>query len=317
MTFHQLKIFEAVVEHLNITTASRKIRISQPSVSKQLRLLERECGLKLYVRCKQGIRVTEEGRLFQIAAKPVIEQMEALKKNFVHRADDTRAKNLTVGSTPSPAAFFLSAVLKSFVELHPNVHPTLRTGYPLAMEEMVLNGDVEIALTTRLPDHPQIVAEPIHVEEIIAVVSSKHPLAKKERLDETELAHVPFVMTAKGRIAQEIERMGLHLNVVMWCESVDIKKESVQAGLGVGLFYRGSAEAGLREGYFKAIEIPGLKNIKITCFAIYRKGMDLSPNRKDLLTLLRQWSSKSDTPSMAKPQKETPKSAKYAKAIDL
>jgi hypothetical protein len=66
------------------------------------------------------------------------------------------------------------------------------------------------------------------------------------------------------------------------------------------LFYRGSAEAGLREGYFKAIEIPGLKNIKITCFAIYRKGMDLSPNRKDLLTLLRQWSSKAD--SAAKPQ---------------
>ena len=315
MTFHQLKIFDAVAEHLNITTASRKIRISQPSVSKQLRLLERECGLKLYVRCKQGIRVTEEGRLFHMAAKPVIEQMEALRKNFVHRASDARANNLTVGSTPSPAAFFLSAVLKSFVELHPNVHPTLRTGYPLAMEEMVANGDVEIALTTLLPQHPEIVAESIHVEEVVAVVSAKHPLAKRERLDEAELAHVPFVMTAKGRIAQEIERMGLHLNVVMWCGSVDIKKESVQAGLGVGLFYRGSAEAGLREGYFKAIEIPGLKNIKITCFAIYMKGMDLSPNRQDLLRLLRQWSSKAD--SATKPQKETAKGAKYAKGIEL
>ena len=80
------------------------------------------------------------------------------------------------------------------------------------------------------------------------------------------------------------------LNVVMWCESVEIKKESVQAGLGVGLFYRGSAEAGLQEGYFKLIEIPRLREIKITCFAIYRKGMDLSVNRQDLLHLLRQWS---------------------------
>jgi DNA-binding transcriptional LysR family regulator len=294
MTFHQLKIFEAVAEHLNITTASRKIRISQPSVSKQLRLLERECGLKLYVRCRQGIRVTEEGRLFQIAAKPIIEQVEELKRTFFNRVGDTRAKHLTVGSTPSPAAFFLSAVLKSFVELHPTVHPTLRTGYPQAMEEMVLKGEVEIALTTIPPNHPQIIAEPIHSEEIVAVVSAKHPLAKKERLNEAELTRVPFVMTAGGRIAQEIERMGLSLNVVMWCESVDIKKESVQAGLGVGLFYRGSAEAGLTEGYFKAIEIPRLKNIKITCFAIYRKGMDLSPNRRDLLTVLRQWSRKAD-----------------------
>jgi len=294
VTFHQLKIFETVAEHLNITTASRKIRISQPSVSKQLRLLEKECGLKLYVRCRQGIRVTEEGRLFQIAAKPILEQMEELKRTFINRVGDTRANHLTVGSTPSPAAFFLSAVLKSFVELHPSVHPTLRTGYPQAMEEMVLKGEVEIALTTILPNHPQIIAETIHVEEIVAVVSAKHSLAKKEKLNEAELTRVPFVMTAGGRIAQEIERMGLNLNVVMWCESVDIKKESVQAGLGVGLFYRGSAEAGLKEGYFKAIEIPRLKNIKITCFAIYRKGMDLSPNRRDLLTLLRQWSRKAD-----------------------
>jgi LysR family transcriptional regulator, low CO2-responsive transcriptional regulator len=290
MTFHQLKIFDAVAEHLNITTASRKIRISQPSVSKQLRLLERECGMKLYIRCRQGIRVTEEGRLLQIAAKPVIEKMEELKRTFIDRAGETRAKSLTVGSTPSPAAFFLSAVLKSFVELHPNVHPTLRTGYPQAMEQMVLNGEVEIALTTTLPGHPQIIGEPIHAEEIVAVISAKHPLSTKERLTEAELAHVPFVMTAGGRIAQEIEKMGLNLNVVMGCESVDIKKESVQAGLGVGLFYRGSAEAGLKEGYFKTIEIPGLKDIKITCFAIYRKGMELSANRRDLLKLLRQWS---------------------------
>jgi DNA-binding transcriptional LysR family regulator len=294
MTFHQLRIFQAVAEQCNITTASRKIRISQPSVSKQLRLLEQECGLKLYVRSGQGIRLTEEGRLFQKAVKPIIEQTEKLKRTFRNRATETSVKNLIVGTTPTPAAFFLSAVLKSFVELHPNVHPTLRTGYPGVMEEMVLNGDVDIALTITRPHNSQIIAEPIHSEEIVAVVSAKHWLATKQRLNEAELAHVPFVMTAGGRVAQEIQRLGLKLNVVMWCESVDIKKESVQAGLGIGLFYRGSAEAGLREGYFKLIEIPRLKDIKITCFAIYRKGMELSSSRRDLLTLLRQWSSNAD-----------------------
>ncbi|HEY7167224.1 MAG TPA: LysR family transcriptional regulator [Candidatus Binatia bacterium] len=294
MTFHQLKIFDAVAEHLNITTASRKIRISQPSVSKQLRLLERECGLKLYVRCGQGIRVTEEGRLFRIAAKPVIEQMEELKRTFLARVAEQRGNSLTVGSTPSPAAFFLSEVLKSFVELHPTVHPTLRTGLPDQIEQMVLNGEVEIALTTVPPEHPEIAAEPIHREDLVAVVSTKHPLARKARLSEDELLHVPFVMTRGGRIAQEIQSLGLKLNVVIWCESVDIKKESVQAGLGVGLFYRGSADAGLKEHYFKIIEIPRLKDTKITCFAIYKKSMELSAVRRDLLDLLRQWSRKAN-----------------------
>jgi DNA-binding transcriptional LysR family regulator len=292
MTLHQLKIFEAVAEHLNITKVSRKLQVSQPSVSKQLRLLEQEYGLKFYVKSGRGIKLTQEGQLFQVTVKPILEQMEGLKRTFENRVAEGRAKSLIVGSSPSPAAFFLSAVLKSFVELHPTVHPTLRTGYPHAIKEMILNAEVEIALTITLPDHPQIIAEPIHSEEIVAVVSARHPLAKKGKLNEAELAQAPFVIMKGGRIAEEIEKMGLKLNVVMWCDSVEPIKEYVQAGLGVGLFYRGSAETGLREGYFKVIEIPRLKDIRVTYFVIYRKGIPLSTNGQDLLTLLRQWSKK-------------------------
>jgi DNA-binding transcriptional LysR family regulator len=292
MTLHQLKIFEAVAEHLNITQVSRKLQVSQPSVSKQLRLLEQEYGLKFYVKSGRGIKLTQEGRLFQVTVKPILEQMEGLKRTFESRVAEGRAKSLIVGSSPSPAAFFLSAVLKSFVELHPTVHPTLRTGYPHAIKEMILNAEVDIALTITLPDHPQIIAEPIHSEEIVAVVSARHPLAKKGKLNETELGQAPFVIMKGGRIAEEIEKMGLKLNVVMWCDSVEPIKEYVQAGLGVGLFYRGSAETGLREGYFKVIEIPRLKDIRVTYFVIYRKGVPLSPNGQDFLTLLRQWSKK-------------------------
>jgi DNA-binding transcriptional LysR family regulator len=288
MTFHQLEIFDAVANQMSVTAAARKIKISQPSVSKQLRFLERECGLKLYVKCGRGIKITEEGRLLQIAAKPILKQMEDLKGSFLTKVAGARARTLRVGSTPSPGAFFLPAVLKSFVELHPGVHPTLRTGYPEAIEEMVLTGEVEIAVTTILPHHPQIAAEPINSEAIVAVVSVKHPLAGKRRLTEAELMKVPFIMMTDGRIAEEIKKIGLRLNVVMWCESVDLKKTAVQAGLGVGLFYRGSVEAGLRQGYLKTIEMPGLKDIKILSFVIYRKGARLSPNLLSFLSLLRR-----------------------------
>ena len=113
-------------------------------MTKQLRLLERECGSKFYVKSGRGIRLTEEGRLFQVAVKPIVEQTEKLKRTFANRVAEARSENLIVGSTPSPAGFFLPAVLKSFVQLHPTVHPTLRTGYPQAIEEMVLNGEVEL-----------------------------------------------------------------------------------------------------------------------------------------------------------------------------
>jgi DNA-binding transcriptional LysR family regulator len=179
MTLHQLKIFDAVAEHLNITKASREVRISQPSVSKQ-QDTKNENGSKFYVKNGREIRLTEEGRLFQVAVKPIVEQTEKLKRTFVNRVAEARAEGLIVSSTPSPAGFFLPAVLKSFVQRHPTVHPTLRTGYPQAIEEMVLNGDVEIALTTTLPDHSEIVAEPIHAEDIVAVVSANTRWQRRE-----------------------------------------------------------------------------------------------------------------------------------------
>lgn len=287
MTLHQLQIFDAVAERQSITEAARTIKISQPSVTKQLRFLERECGLKLYVKSGRGIKITEEGRLLRSAAKPILKQMEELKGSFLNRAANARAATLTVGSTPSPGAFYLPAVLKSFVKLHPQVHPILRTGYPDAIKAMVLNNEIDVAVTTIPPAHPQIIEEPVTSEEIVAVVSAKHPLANKKRLTEAELEKVPFIMTTEGRIAEEIKKIGLRLNVVMWCESVDLKKAAVQAGLGVGLFYRGSAEAGLRQGYFKKIDMPWLKKIKIVCYVIYRRSVRLESYQLSFLSLLR------------------------------
>ena len=167
MTFHQLKIFETVAEHLNITTASRKIRISQPSVSKQLRLLEKECGLKLYVRCRQGIRVTEEGRLFQIAAKPIIEQMEKLETHICQSSRRHKSQTPHGGQHTQSGGIFPfrgTEILCGTPSQRPS-HAANRV--PSAMEEMVLKGEVEIALTTILPHHPQIIAEPIHVEGLL------------------------------------------------------------------------------------------------------------------------------------------------------
>jgi len=290
MTFHQLEIFDAVADQMSITAAARKIKISQPSVSKQLRFLERECGLKLYVKSGRGIKITEDGHLLQIAAKPILKQMQDLRGSFLTRVADARATALRVGSTPSPGAFFLPSVLKSFVELHPRVHPTLRTGYPEVVEKMVLDGDVEIAVTTILPDHPQIVAEPINSEDIVAVISAKHQLANKRRLNKAEVMKVPFVMMTAGRIVEELKKIDVQLNVVMWCESIALKTAAVQAGLGIGLFYRGSAETGLRQGYFREIEMPWLKDINIASFVIYRKGTRLSSNLLSLLSLLRRCS---------------------------
>ena len=88
MTFHQPEIFDLVADQMSITAAARKIKISQPSVSKQLRFLERECGLKLYTKFGRGIKITDEGRLLQKVAKPILQQMKDLRNSLLIRVAD-------------------------------------------------------------------------------------------------------------------------------------------------------------------------------------------------------------------------------------
>jgi LysR family transcriptional regulator, glycine cleavage system transcriptional activator len=82
MTLHQLKVFQAVSQHLNITKASKELRISQPSVFQQVKFLEDSYGTKLYRKTGRGIELTEEGRLFRLEVEEILRRVDSLEKKF-------------------------------------------------------------------------------------------------------------------------------------------------------------------------------------------------------------------------------------------
>ncbi len=287
MTLQQLKIFKAVVRTLSITKAAGDLRISQPSISKQLSLLEEEYGVKFHVRIGQGIKLTPEGRLFWRAAEPVMEQIENLREIF------TRSENypgsFTIGASQSPSAALATSVLKAFSRLYPNVSTVLRTADSRTLEQLILGSEIEIALITAPSNHPDIIVEPFHSQKVSAFVSFRHPLADKGNLDSDELLKTPFIIKMGGRIDKLLKQQQRNLNIAMQCESSGAVKSAVESGLGVGLLPRDNVAHGLKAGYYKALRIPGLKDFDFKQFVIYRKGAPLSRNTQDFLALLHRW----------------------------
>jgi DNA-binding transcriptional LysR family regulator len=153
---------------------------------------------------------------------------------------------------------------------------------------MVVKGEVEVGLVTNFSGNPQLVSEMIRTERVMAIVSSKHPLAKKAKLSAKGLAIAPFVIRTGGRITNQLERNGLKLNVVMQCESSEVVKSAVQSGVGIGLLYRDIVAPGLRAGFLKAIEIPGMDRIHVRCSIVHRRDTPLSSDAKQFLALLRE-----------------------------
>ena len=289
MTLNQLRSFQAVARHLNVTKAAKNIRISQPVLSKQLKVLEEEVGVKLHLRTGQGIKLTEQGHAFLHGVDHVLSEVERLQLAVGDKARPAKIERFVVGANDSPSAFMLPEALKAFHKAHPNVYPILRTGPSRVIEQMILNSEVEMGFTTNRSYDPRLVVETFRSDEPLGFVSAKHQLAVKRRLTGHELSQIPFVTRIGSKSVRQLEEKGIQLNIVMQCESSDAVKSAVEAGLGVGLLYRGSVELALRSGYFKPITIPELQNLDVKCYLIYRKGESLSTNASDFLSVLKQW----------------------------
>ena len=113
MTLHQLRIFECVVRHMNITKASAALHISQPSVSQQLKLLEEEFGTKFLIRLNQGVELTSEGEEFFNGIRPLLAEAEDLEKRF-KSSPTLDTVPLIVGGSHNVSVNVLPKLLMSF-----------------------------------------------------------------------------------------------------------------------------------------------------------------------------------------------------------
>lgn len=113
MTLHQLKIFVVAARRLSLTAAAEELRIAQPSVSQQLRLLEEEFGKKFHRKIGRSIELTEQGWLFLKDAEKVLAQVEKLREKFTNTGKSAPGA-LTVGGTYGPAAILLPSALAIF-----------------------------------------------------------------------------------------------------------------------------------------------------------------------------------------------------------
>jgi DNA-binding transcriptional LysR family regulator len=156
---------------------------------------------------------------------------------------------------------------------------------------MLLNSTVEIALLNESPAEPNLGSEPFREEKLVLFTSPNHPLAKKERLNLSDLNGATLVAPAKSRTADKLLRdflyQGLRINISMHCGTQDSVKTIVKKGIGVGILFKDFVMPEISKKVFKAIEIPGLK-LNVQSFIVYRKDRPLSGAAHDFLALLRK-----------------------------
>jgi DNA-binding transcriptional LysR family regulator len=287
MTLHQLRIFECVVRHLNITKASAALRISQPSVSQQLKLLEEEFGTKLFIRLNQGVELTPEGEEFFTGIRPLLAEAENLEQKFKGKPKANDTAPLIVGGSHNVSVNVLPKLLMALKERHPSVQLILETNESRIMETRLLNSELEIALITNPSHRAELVYEPYEEMEVVAFCLPTNPLARK-KLTLKELVERPLVLRSGGRTERMFTNLGYQVNVAFRCELSAAVRAAVRLGMGVGILYRNAVASRVARGNLKLINVPELKEMAVRSFIIYDRRKPLAPMAQEFLRILRE-----------------------------
>ncbi len=290
MNLQQLRYLREVVRRgLKISDAADALFTSQPGVSKQIKLLEEELGMEIFVRNgKRIVAVTEPGRAIIEIAERILHETDNLK----HVSEEFHAQDsgtLTIATTHTQARYALPPVVKQFIKRYPRVRLNLHQGNPTQIAEQVLEGEADIAIATEsLALYDELVTLPCYEWHHCVIKPPKHPLLKEKKLTLEKLAQFPiitydFAFSGRGKINAAFEAEGLKPNVVLTAIDADVIKTYVELGLGIGIVAH-MAFIPERDRHLRMMEAPGLFQPSTTRIAI-RKNEYLRGYAYDFIEL--------------------------------
>lgn len=290
MNLQQLRYLCAVVDNgLNVSDAAEALYTSQPGISKQIRQLEDELGLRVFVR--QGKRLTSltpAGEVVVATARRALREIANLKRV----ADEFRTEDagvLGIATTHTQARYVLPPVLSKFAARFPKVRLVLHQGNPIQVAEQTLAGDVDVGIATEaVGDSPQLITLPCYRWNRGVLVPKGHPLSKVRPLTLEAVARYPivtydFAFTGRSAINAAFTARGLEPNVVLSALDADVIKTYVELGMGVGIVATMAFDA-VKDAAFEMLDAGHLFAASTTRLAL-RKGVFLRGYVYEFITL--------------------------------
>lgn len=244
MKLQQLRYALEVYRHnLNVSEAADALFTSQPGISKQIRLLEEELGIQIFIRSgKRVVSVSQPGKAVLEISERILRDVQNIK-NIGSEFTDHDSGSLTIATTHTQARYALPPIVAAFVKKFPKVNLTIKQGSPTSIAQMVSNGEADIAIVTeKLDDFSELRKLPCGEWNHAVIVPQDHPLLEcRNPLQIEDLASFPlityeFAFNAGGSIARAFQKARLEQpDVALAAADTDVLKTYVKLGLGVGV----------------------------------------------------------------------------------
>jgi DNA-binding transcriptional LysR family regulator len=262
---HQLNIFLVAAEMENFTEAALHLNLSQPSVSAQVKSLERRLGMQLFHRAGRHISLTEAGQALLPLAREMVHLSIHIEETMASLAG-TAVGHLKLGCSTAVGRYTLPRLIARFREQHPQVQVSCSVMTRETALKALLDGIVHLAVTSAREFSKEIEYYPFTTDQVVLIVPADHPWAAREQIEPQELLTENFILrekTAGTRHALEegLAKHGLHtdqLQTVMIVGSSEAIRTAVEEKIGVSFISRLVASASVQLGRIVEVGVANL-----------------------------------------------------------
>jgi LysR family hydrogen peroxide-inducible transcriptional activator len=202
MDIRQLRYFSAIVRTGSFTRAAQQLGISQPSLSQQIRTLERQIGNPLFERLGRSVRLTAHGEALRQRAADILQQVAEAKSCLDQLQEGVRGK-LRVGVIPTIMPYLIAPRVGTFSNNFPEVDLQFTEDTTPHLVEQLQSGDLDLAVSGLPVRNPDIVCSELMREPLFLAVSEKHSLAREKIVDLHELHNERFLLLKEGHCLRD------------------------------------------------------------------------------------------------------------------
>lgn len=291
MNLHHLSLFFAIAEVGNISEASKRLFISQPALSRQLKEFEDRLGVVLFERLPRGMRLTHAGEVMRVYAARLFEVERAAEAAMREISTVSRGE-LSIGASNTIGTYVLPSLLATYRQRYPDIAVSLFVGNSEQVAEGVADLRFSIGFTEGPLRNDGLKVQHFMHDEIVPVVAAGHPLARGRRFGAAALDTAPLLMREAGSgtrelVAEMLASQGIKPTKVMYLGNTEALKQAVLSGGGIGWLPRLCMVRELADGRLLALRLPKLA-IRRPLNILRMPGAYVSPAGSAFLELLQK-----------------------------
>lgn len=239
MDLHQLKVFQTAVKAGGFTLASRKLHLSQSTISQHIKQLEEELGCQLFLRVGKQVLPTQAGQLLREHCERIFQDVKNAEMS-IQELTGLRKGKVRFGTGATTLIYQLPPVLEAYQALYPEVELIVVSDISEVIRQEVQAHRLDLGLVMLPVTETNLQVEPLFAEELQIALPARHPLAQKRSLRVSDLSQLRFILYERKTVMRQLidsffAELGVQPQVTMVMENIEAIKSLIGAGLGASV----------------------------------------------------------------------------------